>query len=115
MVRDRYEPVALFALMSTGSVVTKPAFAQLDRLLDDDVRLQQIKAELLHRVPFTATHGRPSIPVDVILRMLVVRRLYPWSDEETAHCVADSPVLRQFCRIDGGPVPDDTTLLRWAM
>jgi transposase, IS5 family len=52
--------------------------------------------------------------VEVILRMLVVKRLYGWSDEETEQFVADSLVLRQFCRIDLERVPDDTTLRRWA-
>jgi IS5 family transposase len=52
--------------------------------------------------------------VEVILRMLVVKRLYHWRDEETEPCVADSLVLRQCCRIYLEAVPDDTTLRRWA-
>jgi IS5 family transposase len=52
--------------------------------------------------------------VEVILQMLVVKRLYGWSDEETEHFVSDSLVLRQFCRVYLEPVPDATTLLRWA-
>jgi IS5 family transposase len=46
--------------------------------------------------------------------MLVVKRLYQWSYEQTEHFVGDSLVLRQFCRVYWAPVPDDTTLLRWA-
>lgn len=46
--------------------------------------------------------------------MLLVRRLYHWSYDETEHFVADSLVLRQFCRIYLEAVPDDTTLIRWA-
>jgi transposase, IS5 family len=40
--------------------------------------------------------------------------LYGWSYEENEHFVAESLVLRQFCRIYLERVPDDTTLLRWA-
>jgi IS5 family transposase len=52
--------------------------------------------------------------VEVILRLLVVKRLYHWSYEDTEHFVADSRVLRPCCRVYLEPVPDDTTLLRWA-
>jgi transposase, IS5 family len=31
--------------------------------------------------------------------MLVVKRLYNWSYEQTEHFVSDSIVLRQFCRL----------------
>ena len=46
--------------------------------------------------------------------MIAIKRLYRWSYEETEHFVADSLVLRQFCRVYLKPVPDDTTLIRWA-
>jgi IS5 family transposase len=58
--------------------------------------------------------GRNSTPVDVILRMLVVKRLYGISYEETERQVSDSLRLRQFCRVYLNTVPDDTTLIRWA-
>ena len=45
---------------------------------------------------------------------LVVRRLYDWSYAETEQFVADSLILRQFCRLYLEPAPDDTTLIRWA-
>jgi transposase, IS5 family len=92
----------------------EPGLAELDRLLDDDILFQRVRADLCRRAPHTATRGRPSTPVEVILRMLVVKRLYHWSDEATEHFVADSLVLRQCCRIYLEVVPDDTTLLRWA-
>ena len=46
--------------------------------------------------------------------MLVVRRLYGFSYEQTEHFVNDSSVLRQFCRLYLEPAPDDTTLIRRA-
>ena len=46
--------------------------------------------------------------------MLVVKRLYAFSYEQTDRIVSDSIVLRQFCRLYFGPAPDDTTLIRWA-
>jgi transposase, IS5 family len=114
MLRDRDDPMDLFAFIPTLSLAMDPILAQLDRLLADDVLFQRVKADLLRRAPYTATRGRPSTPVEVILRMLVVKRLYHWSYEETEHFVADSLVLRQFCRVYLAPVPAATTLLRWA-
>jgi transposase, IS5 family len=49
-----------------------------------------------------------------MLRMLGVKRLSQWSDEETEQLVADRLVRRQFWRLYLAPVPDDTTLRRWA-
>jgi IS5 family transposase len=114
MLRDRYDPMDVFALVPALSLAMDPILAQLDPLLDDDALFQRVKADLCRRAPHTATRGRPSTPVEVILRMLVVKRLYRWSYQETEQFVADSLVLRQFCRIYVQSVPDDTTLLRWA-
>jgi IS5 family transposase len=92
----------------------EPELAQLDRLLEDDVLFQEIKADLGKRYPQTLVRGRHSTPVEVILRMLVVKRLYGFSYEQTEYFVAESLVLRQFCRLGLHPAPDDTTLIRWA-
>jgi IS5 family transposase len=114
MLRDRYEPMNLFAVVSGLSLALDPVLTQLDRVLDDDALFQVVKADLIRRFPRTPIDGRPSTPVEVILRMLVVKHLYGWSYEATEHWVSDSLVLRQFCRVYAEPVPDDTTLLRWA-
>jgi transposase, IS5 family len=114
MLRDRYAPMNLFALVPTLSMALDPVLTQLDRLLDDDTLFQAVKADMARRRPRTRTDGRPSTPVEVILRLLVVKHLYGWSYEATERWVSDSLVLRQFCRVYAEAVPDDTTLLRWA-
>jgi len=50
----------------------------------------------------------------VILRLLVVKHLDGWRDEQTARWVADRLVPRQFCRGYAARVPDNTTRSRWA-
>jgi transposase, IS5 family len=92
----------------------EPELRELDRLLEDDVLFEQVRADLCQRYPNSARLGRHSTPVEVILRMLVVKRLYNWSYEQTEHFVSDSIVLRQFCRLYLESTPDDTTLIRWA-
>ena len=114
MLVERYPPMSLFALVPKLLCDFEPVLRQLDTLLEDDELIQRLKADLARRAPNSLSRGRPSTPVEVILRLLVVKRLYDWSYEEVEHFVSDSLVLRQFCRVYLEKVPDDTTLLRWA-
>ena len=114
MIVERYDPVNLFELVPKLVADFEPELRELDRLLDDDVILQRIKADLARRAPHSLTRGRPSTPVEVMVRLFIVKRLYNWSYEATEHFVGDSLILRQFCRIYFHAVPDDTTMIRWA-
>jgi IS5 family transposase len=114
MIVDRYDPINLFEMVPKLKLEMEPELAGLDELLDDDVLFERVKADLSRRYPNSGRLGRHSTPVEVILRMLVVRRLYGFSYEQTEHFVNDSIVLRQFCRLYLEPAPDDTTLIRWA-
>jgi IS5 family transposase len=114
MLRDRYDPINLFEYIPALGMQTDAVLTQLDTLLDDDVLFQAVKHDLSRRFPRTSSFGRPSTPVEVIVRMLIVKHLYNWSYEQTEQWVSDSLVLRQFCRVYVARVPDDTTLIRWA-
>src|SRR4051812_28721742 len=114
MLRNRYDRTDLFALVPQLGLRFEPQLEQLDRLLDDDDIVDRIRDDLARRYPRTRSRGRPSTPVEVILRMLVVMRLYGWSYAQAEYFVNDSLVLRQFCRVYLEKVPDDTTLIRWA-
>jgi IS5 family transposase len=78
MLRDRYDPVDVFQMVPQLSHAIEPVIAQLDTLLDDDVILQQVRADLSQRYPHTLATGRPSTPVEVILRLLIIKHLYGW-------------------------------------
>src|SRR5215208_453330 len=114
MIVDRYDPVNLFELVPKLKLEMKPELARLDVLLDDDELFSLVRADLIQRYPNSGRLGRHSTPVEVILRMLLVKRLYGWSYQQTERFVCDSIVLRQFCRLYLKPAPDDTTLIRWA-
>jgi IS5 family transposase len=114
MLRNRYNRTDLFALVPQLGLRFEPQLEQLDRLLDDDELFEAVRGDLARRYPKTGSRGRPSTPVEVILRMLVVMRLYGWSYEQCEYFVNDSLVLRQFCRVYLEKVPDDTVLIRWA-
>src|SRR5947209_1352299 len=114
MLRDRYDPLNLFDLVPNLGMELEPVLMRLDELLTDDRLFQTVKADLAQRAPRTLVTGRPSTPVECLLRLLVVKHLYGWSYPQTEQWVSDSLVLRQFTRVYTERVPDATTLLRAA-
>lgn len=114
MLVERYAAQDVFAQVPEMAGRTHRVLVQMDRVLDDEPLFAQVKAELLRRYPQTGWHGRPSTPVEVILRLLVLKHLHNWSFAETGHWVGDSLALRWFSRVYFQPGPDDTTLIRWA-
>ena len=90
MIVDRYDPVNLFQMLPKLKLEFEPELAELDVLLEDDELFKLLKADLLKRCPHSAKLGRHSTPVEVILRMLVVKRLYGWSYQQTEGFVSDS-------------------------
>src|SRR5215211_6462763 len=102
MLRERYEPMNVFELVPKLSLEMEPVLTKLDTLLEDDTIFQLVKADLARRHPRTLVDGRPSTPVEVILRMLLVKHLYGWSYAQAEQWVSDSLVLRQFCRVISG-------------
>ena len=79
MLKNRHQPVNLFASVPQLGLRFEPQLEQLDRILDDDELLDLVRGDLARRSPKTRSRGRPSTPVEVILRMLIVMRLYGWS------------------------------------
>lgn len=91
-----------------------PELKKIDAYLEDEKLYRLIRGDLAKRYPKTKETGRNSTPVEVVLRMLVVRRLYGYSYAETERVVRDSLSMRQFCRVFLNDVPDEKTLIRWA-
>ncbi len=114
MLREHYPVDKLFEEIVGHFPKMEPELAKIESYLDDEKLYQMIKRDLSKRWPKTLETGRNSTPVEVILRMLVVKRLYSYSYEDTERNVRDSLSLRQFCRVYLNDVPDDTTLLRQA-
>jgi len=114
MLREHYPVDKLFEEVLGYVPDLSPELKKIDGYLEDEKLYRLIKKDLSQRRPKTTETGRNSTPVDVILRMLVVKRLYGSSYEETERQVSDSLRLRQFCRVYLNTVPDDTTLIRWA-
>ena len=114
MLREHYPVDKRFEEVLGYVPDLSPELMKIDTYLEDEKLYRLIKKDLSQRRPKTPQTGRNSTPVDVALRMLVVKRLYGYSYEETERTVRDSLRLRQFCRVYLNTVPDDTTLIRWA-
>jgi IS5 family transposase len=114
MLIDRYPTEEIFARVPKMTQRIDPVLQQLDQLLDDDEVYHQVRNDFGKRHRYTLVHGRHSTPVEVLLRMLLLKHLYGWSYQETEDRVDESLVLRWFCRLFWEPTPDDTTLIRWA-
>lgn len=114
MLREYYPIDKYFEEILEHIPNLSPELEKIDSYLEDEKLYRLIKKDLSQRRPKTTQTGRNSTPVDVILRMLVVKRLYGYSYEETERQVSDSLRLRQFCHVYLNAVPDDTTLIRWA-
>jgi IS5 family transposase len=113
MLVDNYEHEDVFAPVPRLAQEIDPVLRKLDGLLDDDALYHQVRADFGKRYRSTLVHGRHSTPVEVLLRMLILKHLYQWSYKECEGRVADSLVLRWFCRVAFHEVPDASTLWRW--
>ena len=113
MLRDSYAEDKVYAAILELVPRMEPGLAKIDRYLEDEQLFQLIHADFSKRWKNTLLTGRNSTPVEVVLRMLVVKRLYQYSYEETERVVSDSLTLRQFCRLYLNEAPDSKTILRW--
>jgi transposase, IS5 family len=113
MLRDRYEPEDIFARVPQMVQRIDPVLKHLDVLLEDDELYEQVRSDFGKRHRYSLVQGRHSTPVEVLLRMLLLKHLFGWSYQETEDRVDESLVLRWFCRLFWEATPDDTTLIRW--
>jgi transposase, IS5 family len=79
----------------------------VDAYLDDERFLAPWRALFDRRL------GRPSVPVDTLLRLLYLKHRYQLGYESLCREVADSIGWRRFCRLGlDQPVPHPTTLVK---
>ena len=89
--------------------------AVIDELLNDPVLLVPILAhwdrEAEARGRSAKGHGRPTIPMQTYVRLMVVKHRYGWGYETLMREVSDSLHLRRFCLIAlGEEAPDESTV-----
>ncbi len=89
--------------------------AQIDSLLRDESLLLPIEAhwdrEAEARGRSAKGHGRPTIPMQTYVRLMVVKHRYGWGYETLMREVSDSFHLRRFCLIAiDEEAPDESTV-----
>ena len=82
----------------------------VDKVLEDPVLLKVAYDALACRWTNSLTRGRKGTPVDVVLRMLVLKHMRNWSYAVLEREVRSNLVYRQFTRVGSAKVPDAKTL-----
>jgi IS5 family transposase len=98
-------PTLWDAILPQQCLGLPPGLAEVDRLLDDGRFVAPF------RPFFDSRYGRPSIPIETYIRMMVLKYRYGMGFETLCREVADSIAWRRFCRIPlDRPVPHPSTL-----
>ncbi len=89
--------------------------AALDRVLGDQALmgpiLERFRRELLETGRRVLEEGRPTIPMETFVRLMVLKARYRWGYWMLVGEVSDSIALRRFCRISlCERVPDESTV-----
>jgi IS5 family transposase len=81
--------------------------ARISEFLDDEAFIAPYRDHFSERI------GRPSVPIETVLRMLYLKHRYGLGYETLCKEVGDSLTWRRFCRIPlDKPVPHSTTLIK---
>jgi IS5 family transposase len=108
MLRTVGDAPTLWETILPAAVLGMPAELEaVDRLLDDP-RFFEPYREFFH-----VSLGRPSIPIEVYLRLMFLKYRYKLGFERLCREVQDSITWQRFCRIPlGGVTPHPTTLMK---
>ena len=105
MIIERYErPVGV-----AEPKVSDPILQEMDWILEDPELLSLVRQDLQKHYR-RSPRGRPPIPVEVTLRMTVLRRRKKWPYRQAEQEVRDRPAYRWWVRVYDRAVPDHTTL-----
>lgn len=117
MIQRQHRQRSLFEA-AIGSIerlvagLIEPELQRLDQVLADEQLLEVVSGRLAQRRPHSVTRGRPGTPAEVVLRILVLKRVKGWSFEQTVREVRASLVYRYLVRVYFERVPDAKTLIR---
>ena len=108
MLRETDPQTTIWELLLPEEAKRLPAeLAAVDAYLDDERFIAPWRALFDRRL------GRPSVPVDTLLRLLYLKHRYGLGYETLCREVSDSISWRRFCRIGlDRPVPHPTTLVK---
>lgn len=88
----------------------EPKMAKIDELLNEERLLLRVGLDLAQSAPHALETGRHATPIEVTLRLAVLRRLNGWSYRQVEDEVKGSLKWRGFCHIYDQDVPDHSTI-----
>ena len=105
----------LEALLPAGLSVLPGELAAVDGLLSDGEVYESVwelwREQDAKLGTSALTEGRPTIPIETFVRLMVVKARSGWGYERLVREGSDSLHLRRFCEVGmGGRVPDESTL-----
>src|SRR5215218_3311563 len=107
MVQRRQRERSLFeVLLPDGHKLWPDWLRKIDTLLEDEAVIEVVAQALEARWPQSRRRGRPGTPAEIVIRMLILKHLFDWSDDDLEQEVRANLVYRAFTRIDAGEVPD---------
>jgi IS5 family transposase len=108
VLRETDPQTTIWELLLPDEAKRLPAeLTQVDTYLDDERFIAPWRALFDRRL------GRPSVPIDTLLRLLYFKHRYGLGYESLCREVSDSIGWRRFCRIPlDRPIPHPTTLVK---
>jgi transposase, IS5 family len=86
-----------------------------DQVLADEQIVVTVYEALARRHPKSRSRGRPGVPAEVVLRLLILKHVRNWSYAVLEREVRANLVYRNFTRVGGAKMPDAKTMGRWGV
>jgi transposase, IS5 family len=80
-----------------------------------DLRVAAVYEALARRHAKSRSRGRPGVPAETVLRLLLLKHIRNWSYEVLEREVRANLVYRDFTRVGAGKTPDAKTMGRWGL
>ena len=84
-----------------------------DDVLGDEQLVATVYEALAKRRPKSRSRGRPATPAEVVLRLLILRRVRNWSYNVLEREVRANLVYRKFTHVGAAKMPDAKTMGGW--
>jgi transposase, IS5 family len=84
-----------------------------EELLNEEQLVATVFEALAKRRPNSRSRGRPATPAEVVLRLLILRRVRNWSYNVLEREVRANLVYRKFTHVGGAKMPDAKTMGGW--
>jgi transposase, IS5 family len=84
-----------------------------EEVLNDEQLVATVFEALAKRRPKSRSRGRPATPAEVVLRLLILRRVRNWSYNVLEREVRANLVYRKFTHVGAAKMPDAKTMGAW--